>query len=198
MQHALGITPQDSATVTSSELCGTCHTVHLPIMQGKQELGHTYEQTTYPEWAFSAYRTGDDAGRQAAVRAPDRWRSPARVATCRTPMRGKKPFRSKIAGIQEHTNFPEVENGLPGNDIDLPVREGFARHIAGRVERVPDRHGLAVQRRAGDRDTGSDAGQHGSCRGARSPDAGAMYDQAANRTVDDRGDQRTSERRQRR
>ncbi|HET6194913.1 MAG TPA: hypothetical protein VFE12_04120, partial [Acetobacteraceae bacterium] len=37
--------------------------------------------------------------------------------------------RSKIAGIQEHGNFAQVENGLAGKDIDLPVREGFARHV---------------------------------------------------------------------
>jgi hypothetical protein len=37
-------------------------------------------------------------------------------------------FKSKIAGIQEHDNFPQVENGLPATDVDLPVRDGFARH----------------------------------------------------------------------
>jgi hypothetical protein len=31
MEHALGIRPLHYAPVTSSELCGTCHTVHLPI-----------------------------------------------------------------------------------------------------------------------------------------------------------------------
>ena len=40
----------------------------------------------------------------------------------------EQPFRSKIAGIQEHSNFPAVENGLPAADIDLPTRDGFARH----------------------------------------------------------------------
>ena len=40
----------------------------------------------------------------------------------------KTVFRSKIADIQEHSNFPEVENGLPATDIDLPVRAGFAKH----------------------------------------------------------------------
>ncbi len=38
------------------------------------------------------------------------------------------PFRSKIAGIQEHSSFPAVENGLPAKEIDLPVRMGFAKH----------------------------------------------------------------------
>lgn len=36
---------------------------------------------------------------------------------------------TKIAAIQEHSNFPAVENGLPASDIDLPVRDGFAQHL---------------------------------------------------------------------
>jgi hypothetical protein len=38
------------------------------------------------------------------------------------------PFRSKIAAIQEHSSFPQVENGLGAEDIDLPLRDGFAQH----------------------------------------------------------------------
>ena len=38
--------------------------ISLPVrmtvirLQDGKIIGHTYEQTTYPEWAFSAYRTG--------------------------------------------------------------------------------------------------------------------------------------------
>jgi hypothetical protein len=42
---------------------------------------------------------------------------------------GGTPYRSKIAGIQEHSNFPEAEHGLPAADIDLPVRTGVAKHL---------------------------------------------------------------------
>ncbi len=128
MQHALGIAPAESATVTSPELCGTCHTVHLPVMQGAQEIGHTYEQTTYPEWAFSAYRTGVTPDGTLPFGPGSLAQSCQDCHMPKTDGQGK-PFLSKIAGIQEHSNFPEVENGLPGNDIDLPVREGFARHV---------------------------------------------------------------------
>ena len=41
----------------------------------------------------------------------------------------KKAFRSKIADIQEHSNFPEAEYALPATDIDLQVRTGFAKHL---------------------------------------------------------------------
>jgi hypothetical protein len=38
------------------------------------------------------------------------------------------PYRSKIATIQEYSNFPQAEHTLPAQDLDLPVREGYARH----------------------------------------------------------------------
>jgi hypothetical protein len=128
MDHALGIQPAHDGTITSSETCGTCHTVHLPILQNGQDFGHTYEQTTYPEWAFSAYRTGESPDGRLPF-------GPGKLAQscqdCHMPKTDGSGglFRSKIAGIQEHGNFPQVENGLPGSDIDLPVREGFARHV---------------------------------------------------------------------
>jgi len=128
MQHALGITPKQSDSITSSELCGTCHTVHLPVLRNAEELGHTYEQTTYPEWAFSAYRTGETQdGKLPSGPGP----LAQSCQGCHMPNTDGKGglFRGKIASILEHNNFPMVENGLPASDIDLPVREGFARHV---------------------------------------------------------------------
>src|SRR5262249_52762770 len=59
MKNALGIEPTHDRNILRSELCGSCHTVRLPILHRGGTIGHTYEQTTYPEWAFSGYRTGD-------------------------------------------------------------------------------------------------------------------------------------------
>ena len=128
MRHALGILPAKSDTITSSEMCGTCHTVHLPVMRGAQELGHVYEQTTYPEWAFSAYRTGDTPDGRLPFGAGPLAQSCQGCHMPNTAPDGSR-FRSKIAGIQENSDFPQVENGLPAKDIDLPVRDGFARHV---------------------------------------------------------------------
>jgi hypothetical protein len=127
MQHALGITPVQSATITSSELCGTCHTVHLPVLHNGVTIGHIYEQATYPEWAFSAYRTGvtPDGPLPAGAGA-----KPQSCQDCHMPKANPRgvPFRGKIASILEHSNFPLAENRLPASDIDLPVRSGVARH----------------------------------------------------------------------
>jgi hypothetical protein len=127
MKHAMGIEPAHSQTITTSELCGSCHTVHLPILHKDQTIGHVYEQTTYPEWAFSDYRTGD---------APDGalpYGSGALAQSCQGCHMPNKdaygnPYRSKIAAIQEYNNFPQAEHTLPASDIDLPVRSGFGKH----------------------------------------------------------------------
>src|SRR6185295_18874683 len=37
-------------------------------------------------------------------------------------------YRSKIAAIQEYTNFPQSEHSLPPEEINLPVRSGFGKH----------------------------------------------------------------------
>jgi hypothetical protein len=127
MQHALGITPVHSATIGSSELCGSCHTVHLPVLHNGATIGHTYEQATYPEWAFSAYRTGltPDGPLPAGAGA-----KPQSCQDCHMPKTDTHGVanRGKIASILEHSNFPLAENRLPASDIDLPVRSGVARH----------------------------------------------------------------------
>ena len=69
-----------------------------------------------------------DARRPAAATAPAARRSPARTATCRRKARTACRYRSKIAGIQEYSNFPQAEHTLPAQEIDLPVRDGFAAH----------------------------------------------------------------------
>jgi len=127
MQHALGITPEHNAAILSSESCGTCHTVHLPVLRQGETLAHVYEQTTYPEWAFSAYRTGDSPDGPLPRGAGTRAQS---CQGCHMPSRAPNgtPYRSKIAAIQELDGFPATDNTLPAEAIDLPERDGFARH----------------------------------------------------------------------
>jgi hypothetical protein len=100
----------------------------LPVFSGTKTIAYSYEQTTYPEWAFSAYRTGDTPDGKLPF-------GPGTLAQscqgCHMPSADavKRAFRSKIADIQEHSNFPEAENALPATDIDLQVRTGFAKHL---------------------------------------------------------------------
>jgi hypothetical protein len=150
MDNALGIKPVHDATITSPEVCGTCHTVHLPVFnkEGKT-LAHIYEQTTYPEWAFSAYRTGVTPDGRLPFGAGS---NPLTCQDCHMPAKDAdgSPTKSKIASIQEELNFPEVENGNPPN---LSVREGFARHtlvglnvfLVKMAQQFPDVFGIRAQ-----------------------------------------------------
>ena len=127
MENALGITPVEHDFISSSETCGTCHTVHLPVLSAGEVLGHTYEQTTYPEWAFSAYRTGSTPTGDLPYGAGDAAQS---CQSCHMPSQAADgtPNRSKIASIQEYSNFPQAENVLGPEDIDLEVRDGYSLH----------------------------------------------------------------------
>jgi len=127
MEHAMNITPVYDESVKASELCGTCHTVHLPVMADGETIARTYEQTTYPEWAFSDYRTGSTPQGELPLGAGPKAES---CQSCHMESQDAagKPFTSKIAGIQEHSNFPQAEHALGAQDLDLDVREGFARH----------------------------------------------------------------------
>lgn len=152
MDHALGMLPRSSPNMLASEQCGTCHTVHLPVLSQAQTLGYVYEQTTYPEWAFSDYRTGTSPDGPLPLGAGPLAQS---CQDCHMPSRDTqgRPVFSKIASIQEKSNFPLSDYTLGREDLDLPVREGYARHtlvglnvfLLSMAEQYPDVLGLRTQ-----------------------------------------------------
>ena len=126
--------------------------MHLPILQAGAVIGHTYEQTTYPEWAFSAYRTGETPDGPLPHGAGDRAES---CQSCHMPSRAADgtPLRSKIASIQEFSTFPQAENNLGPEDIDLKARDGFSVHtlvglnvfLVKMAQQFPDLLGIRTQ-----------------------------------------------------
>jgi hypothetical protein len=140
MENSLDIKPiHNSTTLMSSEMCGSCHTIHLPVLdnpQGNQggsaddplkPFPKVYEQATYPEWAFSAYRTGVADGKPLPL-------GPGKLAKscqgCHMPDhddRGKA-YSSKIATVEEFSNYPETDYRLPAGDIDLAPRSPYGKH----------------------------------------------------------------------
>jgi len=127
MEHAIGMTPKHDPDIKSAEVCGSCHTVHLPVLRDGVTIGHFYEQTTYPEWAFSAYRTGTTPDGALPDGAGDRAET---CQGCHMPSRDAdgNPRVSKIASIQEFTSFPATTYQLGPEATDLAFREGFAEH----------------------------------------------------------------------
>ncbi len=127
MDHALGNQPVFDTAIQSSEVCGSCHTVHLPVFAGTKLVARTYEQTTYPEWAFSAYRTGSTPQKELPFGAGAKAES-CQACHMQSADRAGEPYRSKIASIQEYSNFPQAEYSAGPEELDLEVRENFARH----------------------------------------------------------------------
>ena len=145
MKHAIGIDPAHSQTITKPEMCGTCHTVHVPILHRGKTIGHVYEQTTYPEWAFSDYPHRRLARRRPALRL--------RPAGAVLP---ELPHAEQGRGRQ---SVPQQDRGDPGIH-QLPAgrahaaggrhRPAGARRLrqahAGRAQRLSAQDGVAVPR----------------------------------------------------
>jgi len=151
MQNALGLTPMHDDTYGKSDLCGSCHTVHLPVLHQAKIVGTVFEQTTYAEWAFSDFRTGWSANYPNGMGTlpsgqPSAGKLKVSCQQCHMEssnshankdfpaglvfpsMDPDDQYVSKIATIQEKSNFPQADNTLPAADIDLERRSGFARH----------------------------------------------------------------------
>jgi hypothetical protein len=115
MQHALGITPQFADQITSSDLCGSCHNILLPVFDNAGNLlGAKYEQTTHLEWSNSDFAPGRS--------------SPQSCQDCHMPPQFKgTPLSFQIANI-ESSAFAPTTNRLPNSDIALTTRDTYPRH----------------------------------------------------------------------
>ena len=125
MQNALGINPVHDATIASSEVCGSCHSVHLPVVQAGKVLATDLRAGHLS--GMGLQRLPGRQRRPTATCHPARARSPnpARAVTCRpgTPTaawpRARSPASRRTATSRRSTTAARR---------DLPVRAGFARH----------------------------------------------------------------------
>jgi hypothetical protein len=118
MENALSITPKQGAQLRGSELCGTCHTVFLPVFDDRgRKTGTSYEQTTYLEWLLSDFSTADPANRAGRS-----------CQDCHMPSRyqAKEDLVTGIANIQD-TRYPLADFLLPADEVDVPWRP-YRRH----------------------------------------------------------------------
>ena len=113
MEQALGITPEVGDQTRSSELCGTCHTVYLPVFDQQGTLvGAAYEQTTYLEWLLSDFSYGENAKSCQDCHMPDHYQG--------------KAIKTGIANIQ-NSLYPEADYLLPDEEVENPERP-YNRH----------------------------------------------------------------------
>lgn len=138
MLFGLGMLPRQSDAypgsntyLQSSRMCGSCHTINLPVVDATGEDGkisvHSIEQSTYLEWLNSQYQTEFASSI-----------NPNQIKTCQNcHMPGEyhsekkrisvDQIKEKIAIIEDET-YPEADNRLPVQEITVRKRDNFRRH----------------------------------------------------------------------
>jgi mono/diheme cytochrome c family protein len=125
MQTATGITPRFSPYIQSPRLCGSCHTIDMPVLDG-QPGQMSIEQATYLEWLNSQYQTefglpGPNARSCQSCHMSGGYHSASKGLDV-------PQLKEKIAIIGDET-YPEAEHRVPIQDITVRVRDqGFRRH----------------------------------------------------------------------
>lgn len=118
MENALKVTPELGKQMQGSELCGTCHTVFLPVFTDQGKLaGTSYEQTTYLEWLLSDFTTHRPAGAPGGKSCQD--------CHMQGDYHGQK-MKTGIANVQD-TRYPAADFLLPAAEVDIPERP-YNRH----------------------------------------------------------------------
>lgn len=124
MKTSLGLEPKYDAYLKDSRMCGSCHTIKVPVMDQKP-FGHSLEQVTYPEWLNSEFQTEFSPGPNAKS-----------CQTCHMSggyanhARGVNipQIQSAFADVQDDT-YPAAEHLAPMDQVRGLFRaKGFARH----------------------------------------------------------------------
>lgn len=132
MDNALGVKPKHDEYIKSSRMCGSCHTIHLPVVDDPpvRPIGpttpHSIEQATYLEWLNSAYQNEFGTPSKNAQTCQD-CHMPTKLVNEQLGV-NVDPIQTRIA-IVEDTTYPAAEHRAPANDINVRFREkDFARH----------------------------------------------------------------------
>jgi len=142
MKAGLGITPRSAPQIRTGALCGSCHTVVLPVMDRTGRVLKTdYEQATYPEWLNSVYQNEI---------APFNGDSARTCQSCHMPQdfRGNR-LRYRVALIEDPT-YPMADHRARDSAITVAVRDTFSRHMLmginlftlGMFQQFPDTLGI--------------------------------------------------------
>lgn len=136
MEHSLGVKPTHNAFVQDSRLCGACHSINLPNIGASEDAfpvldaaeqnpafknyQHSIEQATFIEWQNSAFAQGSDFASCQDCHMPRDFETvDGKVKVGR--------LTTRIAAIQD-ASFPEVDNRLAVDKIDVPLRDNYRRH----------------------------------------------------------------------
>jgi mono/diheme cytochrome c family protein len=124
MNNTLGIKPKYDPYIKTSRMCGSCHTINLPVVD-QNPMGHNLEQLTYLEWLNSSYQNefGSNPKSQTCqdCHMPGKYSNAAGTLT--VPL-----IQQPMATVQDD-QYPAVEHRADADKIRARLREsGFVRH----------------------------------------------------------------------
>jgi hypothetical protein len=147
MDNALGIKPEFDSYIKSARMCGSCHTINLPVLDNPKPVNndcklkppfnnfdHNMEQATYLEWLNSAFQNEFPNPRnKVKTQSCQDCHMPSNYVnsqgTLDVPL-----IQQPIAAIEDD-QFPATENRAAPKDIRVRLRgvtpnpdDRFARH----------------------------------------------------------------------
>jgi cytochrome c551/c552 len=133
MDNALAAKPKHNEYIQSSRMCGSCHTIDLPVVDKNRPIQpindstpHSIEQATYLEWLNSAYQNEFGKPGPNAQTCQD-CHMPRKLVNEQLGV-SVDPIQTRIA-IVEDDSYPAAEHRAPTEDIRVRFRtSGFARH----------------------------------------------------------------------
>jgi hypothetical protein len=126
MLQGVNVKPKYDAYIQSPQMCGTCHTILLPVLDSPHKGEQAVEQATYPEWLNSDYRN-EYGSVGATPKTCQECHMPSGYENAKTKVNVTQ-IKGKIAIVQDET-YPEAEHLASPSDVNVRYREtGFRRH----------------------------------------------------------------------
>ena len=126
MDTGLGIKPKHNDYIQSAQMCGTCHTILLPVLDSPQPNKTSVEQATYPEWLNSQYRNEYGSVGPKPKTCQD-CHMPAGYTNAHTNT-NVAAIQDRIAIVQDLT-YPVTDHLATPAQLNVRYREqGYKRH----------------------------------------------------------------------
>jgi hypothetical protein len=124
MNNALGVKPKHDPYIKTARMCGSCHTINLPVVDQKP-AGHNLEQLTYLEWLNSSFQNefGNNPKAQSCQDCHMRTSYRNAEGSLAVPV-----IQQPMATVQDD-QYPAVEHRAPSDKVQVRFRDkGFVRH----------------------------------------------------------------------
>ncbi len=147
MKQSVGIKPEQNDYIKTSRVCGSCHSIYLPVIDKPPiapvgpKTEFDMEQATYLEWLNSKYQNEFNPVAACSSTTGNGTAKPPQACaqTCQNcHMQGGyhnkeqkldvAQIQTKIAAVQDQ-DFPAAEGLAPAKEINIQYRsQGYARH----------------------------------------------------------------------